>query len=164
MQNNICIWTGIDADIEDYTKRMPGMYQKVSGGQRAPPASWHTRGSLEEAWHGLFQCLWWQLICINLWLFLKVSLSLHSQNIILVIKGPSNWSLFDWRVSRQDSLRQWTTVSEQGVCQVSLWLRHQDTPPHHQGIPTLMVSLSDTYRWLKICFQRVLILGPFRKS
>ena len=53
---------------------MPGMYQKVSGSQRAPPTSWHTRGSLEETWHGLFQ-LQWQLICINLWLFLKVSLS-----------------------------------------------------------------------------------------
>ena len=35
---------------------------------------------------------------------------------------------------------------------------------HHQGILILMVSLSDTYRWLKICFQRVLIHGPFRKS
>ena len=38
------------------------------------------------------------------------------------------------------------------------------TPLHHQGIPALMVSLSDTYRWLKICFQRVLIPSPFRKS
>ena len=32
-------WTGIDADIEDYTQAMPGMYQKVSGSQGAPPAS-----------------------------------------------------------------------------------------------------------------------------
>ena len=38
------------------------------------------------------------------------------------------------------------------------------TPLHHQGIPVQMVSLSSTYRWIKICFQRVLILGPFRKS
>ena len=38
------------------------------------------------------------------------------------------------------------------------------TPPHHQGIPTLMASLSSTYKRLKICFQRVLILGHFRKS
>ena len=38
------------------------------------------------------------------------------------------------------------------------------TPPHHQGICALMASLSVTYRWLKICFQRVLILSPFRKS
>ena len=44
---------------------MPGMYQKVSSSQGASPASRHTRGSLEEAWHGLFQ-LQWQLICINL--------------------------------------------------------------------------------------------------
>ena len=42
-----------------------------------------------------------------------------------------------------------------------LGIRH---PPHHQGIPALMGSLSDTYRQLKTCFQRVLILGPFRKS
>ena len=75
---------------------MPGMYQKVSSSQGASPASWHPRGSLEETWHGLFQ-FWWQLICINLWLFLKVSLPLQSQNIILVIKGPSNRSLFNWR-------------------------------------------------------------------
>ena len=32
---------------------MPGMYQKVSSSQGASPASWHTRGSLEETWHGL---------------------------------------------------------------------------------------------------------------
>ena len=32
-------WTGINADIEDYTKPMPGMYQKVSSSQGAPPAS-----------------------------------------------------------------------------------------------------------------------------
>ena len=38
------------------------------------------------------------------------------------------------------------------------------TPPHHQGILILMVSLSGTYRQLKTCFQRVQIHGPFRKS
>ena len=32
------------------------------------------------------------------------------------------------QLSRRDSLRQWTTIPEQGVCQVSLWLRHQT---HH---------------------------------
>ena len=31
-------WTGIDADIGLH-QAMPGMYQKVSGSQRAPPAS-----------------------------------------------------------------------------------------------------------------------------
>ena len=30
---------------------MPGMYQKVSGTQGAPPASRHTRGPLEETWY-----------------------------------------------------------------------------------------------------------------
>ena len=106
---------------------MPGMYQKVSSSQGAPPASWHPRGPLEETWHWLFH-LWWQLICLDLRLFLKVSLSLQNQNIILVIKGPSNWSLFNWRVSRRESIRQRATVPEQGVCQISLWLRHQ---AHH---------------------------------
>ena len=38
------------------------------------------------------------------------------------------------------------------------------TPPHYQGIPVLMVSLSGTYRRLKICFQRVQMHSPFRKS
>ena len=104
-----------------------GMYQKVSSSQGAPQASWHTRGSLEETWHWLF-CLRRQLICLDLWLLLEISLPLQSQNIILVIKGPSNRSLFNWRVSRWDSIRQQTTVSEQGVCQISLWLRHQ---AHH---------------------------------
>ena len=34
---------------------------------------------------------------------------------------------------------------------------------HTTSSPTLMVSLSDRYKQLKICFQRVLILCPFRK-
>ena len=106
---------------------MPGMYQKVSGTQGVPPASWHPRGSLEETLNWLF-CLWWQLICLDLWLLLEIPFPLQSQNIILVIKGPSNRSLFNWRVSRQDSIRQRTTIPEQGVCQISLRLRHQ---AHH---------------------------------
>ena len=85
------------------------MYQKVSSSQEAPPASWHSIGSLEETWYWLF-CLRWQLICLDLWLLLEISLSLQRQNIILVIKGPSNRSLFNWRVFRRDSIRQWTTV------------------------------------------------------
>ena len=32
-------WTGINADIEDLHQAMPGMYQKVSSSQGAPPAS-----------------------------------------------------------------------------------------------------------------------------
>ena len=35
-------------------QEMPGMYQKVSSTQGAPPASWHPRGSLEETWYWLF--------------------------------------------------------------------------------------------------------------
>ena len=108
-------------------QEMPGMHQKVSSTQGASLASWHTRGPLEETRNGLFQ-LWWQFICLDLWLFLEISLPLQSQNIILVIKGPSNRSLFNWRVSRRDSIRQWTTIPEQGVCQISLQLRHQ---AHH---------------------------------
>ena len=120
-------WTGIDADIEDYTKRCQECIQKVSSTQGAPPASWHPRRPLEKTWYWLFH-LRWQLICLDLRLFLEISLSLQSQNIILVIKGPSNRSLFNWRVSRWDSIRQRTTVPEQGVCQISLRLGHQ---AHH---------------------------------
>ena len=42
-----------------------------------------------------------------------------------------------------------------------LGIKHTTSSP---GYPVLMVSLSGTYKWLKICFQRVQILGPFRKS
>ena len=108
-------------------QEMPRMYQKVSSTQGAPPASWHSRGPLEETGYWLF-CLRWQLICLDLWLFLEISLPLQSQNIILVIKGPSNRPLFNWRASRRDSIRQRASVSEQGVCKISLWLRHQ---AHH---------------------------------
>ena len=108
-------------------QEMPRMHQKVSSTQGAPLASWHPRGPLEETGYWLFH-LRWQLICLDLWLFLEISLPLQGQNIILVIKGPSNWSLFKWRVSRRDSIRQWTTISEQGVCQIPLRLRHQ---AHH---------------------------------
>ena len=109
---------------------MPGMYQKVSSTQGASPASWHPRGSLKETWYWLFH-LRWQLICLDLWLFLKISLPLQSQNIILVIKGPSNRSLFNWRVSRWDSIRQQTTVPEQGVCQFlsGLGIKHTTSSP-----------------------------------
>ena len=41
-----------------------------------------------------------------------------------------------------------------------LGIKHTTSSP---GYPQ-MVSLSDTYRWLKTCFLRVLILCPFRKS
>ena len=126
MQTNIC--TGWNrCGHWRLHQAMPGMYQKVSSTQGAPPASWHSRGSVEETWYRLFH-LRWQLICLDLWLLLEISLSLQSQNIILVIKGLSNRSLFNWRVSRWDSIRQWATIPEQGVCQISLWLRHQ---AHH---------------------------------
>ena len=108
-------------------QEMPRMYQKVSSTQGAPPASWHSRGPLEETGYWLF-CLQWQLICLDLWLLLEIPFPLQSQNIILVIKGPSNRSLFNWRASRRDSIRQLATVPEQGVCQISLWLGHQ---AHH---------------------------------
>ena len=109
-------------------QEIPGMYQKVSGTQGAPPASWHSRGSLEETWYWLFlpsmaAHMSWSVITSP-----KFPLPLQSQNIILVIKGPSNQHLFNWRVSRRDSIRQRATVSEQGVCQISLRLRHQ---AHH---------------------------------
>ena len=46
-------------------QEMPGMYQKVSNHQGAPPTSRHTRGPMEEAWHGLLQ-FQWQLIRVDL--------------------------------------------------------------------------------------------------
>ena len=49
-----------------------------------------------------------------------------------------------------------------GACLIQKHQAHQ--PLHHQGICTLMVSLSVTYKQLKTCFLRVLMLGPFRKS
>ena len=42
-----------------------------------------------------------------------------------------------------------------------LGIKHTTSSP---GYPTLMASLSGTYRRLKICFQRVQIHGHFRKS
>ena len=70
--------------------------------------------------------------------FLKVSLLLQSQYLILVLKGPSNWSFLYWRLSGWDSVRQWTTIPGQGVWQVSLLLGHKahlSSPghPHSNG-------------------------------
>ena len=65
---------------------LPGVYQKVSGTQGAPPASWHSRGSLEETWYWLF-CLRWQLICLDLWLLLEIPFLYRAKT--------SFWSLRD---------------------------------------------------------------------
>ena len=120
-------WTGIDADIEDYTKRCQECIKRSQVAKERlqphdiPEGPWRKLGIDYFTFDGNL----YVLICDY---FSKFSLPLQSQNIILVIKGPSNRSLFNWRVSRQDSIRQRTTVSEQGVCQISLWFRHQ---AHH---------------------------------
>ena len=59
-----------------------------------------------------------------------VTISLNSlsftecQNVILVLKGPSNWPFLCWRLSGWDSIRQWTAISQWGAYQVSVWLVH----------------------------------------
>ena len=156
-------WTGIDADIEDYTKRCQECIKKAQVPKEPlqphdiPEGPWRKLGMDYFAFDGNS----YVLIC-----------DYFSKFPFLYRAKTSFWSLRDrlidlfsiGRVSRRDSIRQRASVSEQGVCQISLWLRHQ---AHHlitRGIPALMASLSGTYKRLKICFQRVQIHGHFRKS
>ena len=85
-QNNICTGLEIDADHRRLHQEVPRMHQKVSSTQGAPPASWHSRGPLEETGYWLFH-LRWQLICLDLWLFLEIPLPYRAKT--------SFWSLRD---------------------------------------------------------------------
>ena len=83
-------WTGIDVDIDDYTKRS----QKCIKRSQVPKEPLQAHDIREGPWRKLgidyfaFDGNSYVLIC-------EISLSLQSQNIILVIKGPSNRSLFN---------------------------------------------------------------------
>ena len=87
-------WTGINADIEDYTKRCQECIKRSQVAKEPlqphdiPEGPWRKLGIDYFTFDGNS----YVLICDY---FSKISLSLQSQNIILVIKGPSNRSLFN---------------------------------------------------------------------
>ena len=87
-------WTGIDADIEDYTKRC----QECIKRSQVPKEPLQPHDIPEGPWRKLgidyfaFDGSSYVLICDY---FSKFPFPLQSQNIILVIKGPSNRSLFN---------------------------------------------------------------------
>ena len=58
-------WTGIDADVENYTKQCQECIKRSQVAKEPLQPHDIPEGSPEKAWHGLFQ-LQWQLICINL--------------------------------------------------------------------------------------------------
>ena len=120
-------WTGIDADIEDYTKRC----QECIKRSQVPKEPLQPHDIPEGPWRRLgidyfnFDGNSYVLIC-----------DYFSKFPFLYRAKTSFWSLRDrlidlfsiGRVSRRDSIRQWTTIPEQGVCQISLRLGHQ---AHH---------------------------------
>ena len=153
-------WTGIDADIEDYTKRCQECIKRSQVAKEPlqphdiPEGPWRKLGMDYFNFDGNS----YVLIC-----------DYFSKFPFLYRAQTSFWSLRD-RLIDLFSIEGYPDeiVSENGPLfqskEFAKFLSGLGTPPHHQSIPILMASLSSTYRWLKICFLRVLILGPFRKS
>ena len=155
-------WTGIDADIEDYTKRC----QECIKRSQVPKEPLQPHDIPEGPWRKLgidyfaFDGNSYVLIC-----------DYFSKFPFLYRAKISFWSLRD-RLIDLFSIEGYPDeiVSDNGppFQMGSLpnfspaWA--SSTPPRHQGIPALMALLSSTYKRLKICFLRVLILGHFRKS
>ena len=157
--------TGIDADIEDYTKRCQECIKRSQVGKEPlqphdiPEGPWIKLGMDYFNFNGNS----YVLICgyfskfpflyrakTSFW-----SLRDHLIDLFLIEGYP------DEKVSDNGPPFQ---SKEFAKFLSGLGIRHTTSSPHHQGIITLMASLSNTYKWLKICFQRVLILSPFRKS
>ena len=58
-------WIGINADIEDYTKRYQECIKRSQIAKEPLQPHDIPEGPVEEAWHGLFQ-LQWQFLCFDL--------------------------------------------------------------------------------------------------
>ena len=158
-------WTGIDADIEDYTKRCQECIKRSQVPKEPLQPHDIPEGPWRKHWYWLFH-LWWQLI----WSWVC---DYFSKFPFLYRAKTSFWSLRD-RLINLFSIEGYPDeiVSDNGPPFQSkefainfspAWA--SSTPLHHQGIPVLMVSLSGTYRQLKMdAFNRVQILCHFRKS
>ena len=155
-------WTGIDAGIEDYTKRCQECIKRSQVAKEPlqlhdiPEGPWRKIGMDYFNFDGNS----YVLIC-----------DYFSKFPFLYRAKTSFWSLRDHLIDLF-SIEGYPDeiVSDNGPLFQSkefakflslLGIKHTTSS---LGYPILMVSLSGTYRWLKICFQRVLILGPFRKS
>ena len=152
-------WTGIDADIEYYTKQCQECIKRSQVAKEPlqphdiPEGPWRKLGIDYVTFDGNS----YVLIC-----------DYFSKFPFLYRAKTSFWSLRDHLIDLF-SIEGYPDkiVSDNGPPFQSkefAKLLSESTPPHHQGIPVLMVSLSSTYRRLKIRFLRVLIPGPFRKS
>ena len=156
-------WTGIDVDIEDYTKWCQECIKRSQVAKEPlqphdiPEGPWRKFGIDYFTFDGNA----YVLICdyFSKFPFLyRAKTSFWSLRDCLIdlfsIEGYPDEIVSDNRplFFRARSLPNFSLA----------WA--SSTPPHHQGIPVLMVSLSGTYRRLKICFQRVQIHDPFRKS
>ena len=149
-------WIGIDADIEDYTKRC----QECIKWSQIAKEPLQPHDIPEGPWRKLgmdyfnFKGNSYVLIC-----------DYFSKFPFLYKAKTSFWSLRHHLIDLF-SIEGYPDeiVSENGPPFSSKEFATHFTPLHHQGILALMASLSDTCRWLKTCFLRVLILSPFRKS
>ena len=148
-------WTGIDADIEDYTKQCQECIKRSQVAKEPlqphdiPEGPWRKIGMDYFNFDGNS----YVLIC-----------DYFSKFPFLYKAKTSFWSLRD-RLIDLFSIKGYPDHHSKARSSPSFSpASASSTPLHHQGILALMASLSDTYKRLKIHFQRVLVLGHFRKS